>query len=273
MKTTLTIATALVLLLAGCQKPTEVQVTEEASVDVEDVLDPDASFERAGVDSTALLPREQQTYAGFFTVTAVRTDLPTETRRSVIARAVVENKRSIVEHNGRKMYMGRLLGFVRINNLLMIPRERLLGNVSAGFEYVRELSSFVPGQVFQFSADSVGLASIEAPDVITADAPTTGQTVQRERDLSLQWRGTGKVEILVSSFTPPSRVVPLLRLRPKVNTGRAVVPRRVLRALPRGVYVFTFVLTRRDERPLPGRFGGTMLVQASSVHNVMVEVR
>ena len=273
MKTTWAIATALVLLLAGCQKPTEVEITEETALDVEDVLDPDSSFNRASLDSTALLPREQQTYGGFFTVTAVRTDVPNETRQRVIARAVIEDKGRVVVHNGRKMFWGFLLERMRLNNMPMRVLPRFLGNISAGFEYVLDLSSFVPGQQFVFSADSVGAIGIEAPDVVTVQAPVAGQIVRRESDLALQWSGRGNVQIIISRFVLSDRIVPMLRIRPRVNAGRAALPRRILRALPPGTYFFTFVLARRDERQLPGRFGGTLLVQASSVHNVMVDVR
>jgi hypothetical protein len=278
MKTATAIAASILLLLVGCQKPTEVQLTgDEEQLELDTVNDPDGSFERAAVDSTALLPREQQDYAGFVTLTAIRTDIGNVSRTTVVARVVVEDKRRSVIFNGRRMFIAYRLGFVRVDGALMLPRERSLGGqVSAGVEYVRELSSYEPGRPYTFSADSIGSLALTASDVVTVEAPVTGTAVPRNQDLPLRWNGRGDLKIIVSALRVDSgqfRTTPLLVFRPRRNEGRALIPKRILNGLPRGAYVFTFVVANRDERPLPGRFAGLMLLQASSIHNIVVELR
>ncbi len=278
MKTAIAIAASVVLLLVGCQKPTEVQLTgDETQIDLETVNDPDGSFDRAAVDSTALLPREQQDYAGFVTLTSIRTDIGNLSRTTVVGRVVIEDKRRPVTFNGRRMFIGYRLGLVRIDGAFMIPRERLVGGmVSAGFEYVREVPTYEPGRTYTFSADSIGSVSLTASDVVTVEAPVSGTAVLRDRDLPLRWRGRGHLKIIVSALRVENgqfHTTPLLAFSPRKNEGRALVSRRILNGLPRGAYVFTFAITNREERPLPGRYGGLVLLQASSLHNIVVELR
>jgi len=277
MKTAVPIVAAFVLLTAGCQKPTEVQLTsDEPALDLETVSEPDGSFERAAVDSTALLPRDQQNYSGFVTLTSIRTDVGGTTRRTVIARVVVEDKRRIVTFNGRRMFVAYRLGLVRVNGSFLLQRERLLGTVSAGFEYVRELPEYEPGRTYTFSMDSIGSATLTAPDLVTVLSPVSGTVVLRNSDLPLRWLGRGNLQIVISSLSLSGaqiRTTPLLTFRPKRNEGRALVPKRILNGLPSGKYVLTFIIANREDRPLPGRFGGLLLLQASSIHNIVVELR
>ncbi len=278
MKTAMTITAAFAVLLTGCQKPTEVQLTEDTTqLELETVTDPDGSFERAAVDSTALLPRDQQNYAGFVTLTAVRTDVGNTTRKTVVARVVVEDKKRFVTFNGRRMFVAYRLGLVRIDGAFLFPQERWIGTVSAGFEYVRELQSYEPGRTYAFSADSVGALALTASDVVTVHTPASGTVVLRDRDLPLQWTGRGHLKVIISALRVDGggqfRTTPLLAFSPRKNEGRALVPKRILNGLPRGAYVLTFVIANRDVRPLPGRFSGMVLLQASSIHNIVVELR
>lgn len=279
MKTAIPIAVAVVVLLSGCQKPTEVQLTDDAAAfDLEAVNDPDRSFDRAAVDSTALLPRDQQTYAGFVTLTSIRTDVGNVTRRTVVARVVVEDKRRFVTFNGRRMFVAHRLGLVRIDGTILFPKERLVGGVlSAGFEYVRELQSYEPGRTYALSADSIGSLALTASDVVTVESPVSGSIVLRDRDLPLRWSGRGRLSMIISALSVDGgqqfHTTPLLTFSPKKSEGRALVPRRILNGLPRGAYVLTFVIANRENRPLPVRFGGMVLLQASSIHNIVVELR
>lgn len=276
MKSSIIIATAFVLILAGCQKPTEVHVVDEPIFDVEEAIDPDTSFERAGVDSTALLPSEQQRNTGFVTLTYVHTDVAGFSRSGAVARVLVEEKKGVLEVNGRRMFKSRRLGLVRLDGLLLLPRERFLGGMMGGPEYLREVTDYEPGRSYTFSADSLGSIVVRAPEVVDVETPLSGSVVRRDSDLLLRWRGRGDLMIIISSATlRPTNLIatPLLRLRLRRNDGYLMLPKRVLNSLPPGLYLFTFVIVNREERLLPVRFGGKMLVQASSLHNILVDVR
>jgi len=276
VKSSITIATAFVLILAGCQKPTEVQLIDEPMFDLEEAIDPDTSFERAAVDTTALLPSEQQRYTGFVTLTYARTDVVGFSRSRVVARVVVEDKGRVLEFNGRRMFKSRQLGLVRLNGFLLLPRERFFGGMMGGPEYLREITDYEPGRSYTFSADSLGSVVLRAPEVVEVKAPTSGSVVRRDHDLLMHWRGRGDLMIIISSATlRPTNLMttPLLRLRLRQNNGHVMLPKRVINGLPPGLYLFTFVISNREERPLSTRFGGKMLVQASSLHNILVDVR
>jgi hypothetical protein len=119
---------------------------------------------------------------------------------------------------------------------------------------------------------------IQAPDELVVESPRGGTVVSRERDLELVWGGRrGVLRIFVSAHDPlTGKAKPLLELRSRTNTGRALLPAKLLRKLPRlhRHYVFTFVLANREEMVLPRPAGGRrVLVQAASVVSTYVELR
>jgi hypothetical protein len=71
------------------------------------------------------------------------------------------------------------------------------------------------------------------------------------------------------------RVKPLVELRAKANTGRAVIPGKLLRELPGYRYVvFTFILGNRKETTIvQPQFAGTIVAQAASIYNSYVQLQ
>ena len=282
MKKEILLTALFALIIAGCQKPTEVQLVNESVFDVENVEEPDPTIERTAVDSTALLPKEQQKFAGFIELVSVRTDKGLGVESNIGARVVFESRvRSVVDPTtGRKKYYGFPLDTVRVNDKLMFARERIARNPASGFEYVRELPTYEPLRRYNFVAisthnDSVGAfaVSVEAPENLAVQSPVGGQRILQNKDLELRWSGKGNLSFIISTVQIQNnqiRIIPILNVRAKRNEGHAVLPRKVLELLPKGIYVFTFVLSNRDERATVGNFRGKVLVQASSIHNVVV---
>ena len=83
------------------------------------------------------------------------------------------------------------------------------------------------------------------------------------------------MQIIISIFEPMARrSIPILELRPRMNTGKALLPASVLRQFPRTpFYVFTFILSNRKEIGFIQAQTGKVLVQAAAVHNSYIELR
>jgi hypothetical protein len=118
---------------------------------------------------------------------------------------------------------------------------------------------------------------IRTPDQLVVESPRGGTVVSRQADLELRWRGAqGSLSIIVSAYdTSTRKAKPLLELRPRDNTGRAVVPAKFLRELRplHRYFVFTFVLANRDQMDLPIPRAPRVLLQAASVYSTYIELR
>ena len=279
------LSAVLVLLLAGCQKPTEVQVTDETAVEIEEVTETDPTANRVAVDSTALLPKDQERFPGLIALTSVRSDYGQGTVETIVyARVALENRALwFTDPFGRKRFFGNLLGVVRINGELMFPIPRIVQNDTAGYEYVRGNVPFTPRGQYRFTATgSVGNGnvggfdvSVNAPDNLVIQSPTGGTQVRQGNDLEIRWKtqsnNIGLIVGAVRVVNGQPRSVPIFTIRPKHNTGRAILDKKILDALPRGEYVFTFVAANRSEHVFP-RYPGRVLAQATSIHNVLVKL-
>ena len=270
-------AALFALASAGCQKPTEVQlVNDQPVLDVEVVDEPDTTIDRAAVDTTALLPRDQQKYNGFVMLSAIKSDWGDGIRSIVLAKVVVENRNQPIIFNRRKIFYGLPLGTVNVNGDVMVPRIRRIGNLSAGFEYLREISNHAPRKMYRFVLDSLNATSfaIQAPENLTVQVPLGGARVARNRNLDLRWTGQGDLFMIISalraSIAGEMQSVPLLRVHAKKNTGSAVLRKEFLSQLPPGAYTLTFVLANREELNTAGRLPAKVLVQASSIYNVVI---
>jgi hypothetical protein len=170
---------------------------------------------------------------------------------------------------------------VQLNGVPMIERlHRLPGIdpvVHAGFEYVTgPLFEYVPGLEYTWSGDSVGSPglSIEAPEIISVQKPAGGSVIGVDNPLVLEWVSEGEIIIIVSRIVREGVSTPMLSLRPLRN-GYAVVPAKVLGLLPRNqTYILTFIRANREEITVQRQvLRGTLLLQAASVHNTVIQLR
>jgi hypothetical protein len=238
--------------------------------------------ERVAIDSTAVLPSDEDTFAGFLLVNKVTYDLGPRIDSFAVSRVFFADRFRPVRRNQRTIgYHGFNLGPILLNNspMVRIPhiiRMRLPAvDTVAGFEYIKDLTTtYQPGQVYTWAADSINAtgASILSPRELEVLAPAGGALLQRERNLELLWRGEGHLSIIVSAYDPVlQRTRGLLILRPRVNTGRATIDARILSLIPPGRhFVFSFVLTTRRVEEVVRPYRGQVLLQASEVHNVFV---
>lgn len=292
MRLPVVMLTVFLISLGGCQEPSAVQLLPDSNeLEVTAISLADTNYAAGQVDSLAVLPGDQLRFAGQITINKVTYDGPGAFRTHARARVLFEDRNREVRHQFRRFgYYGIDLGTVTLDGSPMarVPHRvlirRLLADsiVTAGVEYVADLSGeYLPNTIFTWSAPapdpiSPFTAAIRTPDALTVQSPAGGSIISRNRDLPLRWTGRGNLAIIISAYDPSTqRVRPFLHLRPRMNTGGALLKARILALLPhdRRFWVFTFVLANRDASLVLEGFQGGVLVQAASVYNSYVELR
>lgn len=296
MKTFSIIALLLALLVAGCQHPNEVEVPqdkEDPQLEVTSLAMVDTTVYQAAIDSLAVMPADQDRFAGLLLVNSVKFDGGARwgVQSAAYSAVLVTDRSRPLQAHGRVFgyyglrLMSGLLDPLRINGLAMLEiahRVRVgLQQFSFGHQYVRDVSSiYQPDMQFTWSAtpDSLGPVevSVRSPADLVVASPVGGSIISRNRDLKLQWTGQGEMTIILSAYNPLAKKArPLLRMRPLANKGRARVSSAILRALPADYfYVFTFIVANRNESTVSrGSALIPVLAQAASVHNIYVEIQ
>ncbi len=285
-----------ILLLAGCQHPNPIEVvpdTEEPQLEVTSLAMVDTSVYQTSIDSSAVTPSDQSTYAGLLLINKVKFDggarwgvystasssvLITDRSRPLEARG------KIFGYYGVRL-MPNLLPPVRINGDRMREKTHWVRvgplPIDWGYEYVRNVDTlYQPDMPFTWSAtpDSLGTVevSIQSPANLTVSAPTGGSIISRSQDLKLEWTGQGDLVIVLSAYNPlTKKAKPLMKLHPLANKGHAKVSAAILQALPADRYfVFTFIVANKKAVQID-RNGASVLAlaQAASVHNIYVELQ
>jgi hypothetical protein len=280
MMKSLLVVVLFALAMFGCQKPNEIELTDD-SLEIESITDTDPSLTRPSIDSTGVLPKDDDRFAGQISLNFVKNHSVRGIESVVMSKMVFEDRAQPVIVDGkRRGFKGLQLGIVRVNDELMVERERRIVNVSGGVEYVRQLPAFQPRRSYTWKALSVIArdsfsVSIDAPENLQVLSPLGGTRISRERELEMSWTGAGDIFIIISTANRDSLgrliVKPVFSARVMKNTGRATLSKKFLKALPQAeAHVFTFVLANRAEKVNLGRFGGKVLVQASSIYNSYV---
>lgn len=293
MKKTGLFAVVALVALMGCQQPADVELKPDSEVSPLEVLPvkiPDTLVTHRSIDTAAVLPYDQMHFYGAYLVHSVTLDGGPSNRTSFAYSSVLVSD-SVIRFFSRDVgFYGIDLGVVTLNGSLMVEaphRIRLHRSVLAdtvlvrGVEYLADLSqTYTPNHLYTWVSTSLQFGraevSVTSPDDVRVLSPAGGSIIFRDRDLPLQWTGAnGRLTIILSAYDRFSkRTFPLLELRPRVNTGRAMVPATLLRQLPlKGTFVFTFILSNRKEFTGTQSKGGRLLVQAASVYNSYIELR
>jgi hypothetical protein len=281
------------LMVGGCQQPTDVKLLSEPNatdLEIIPVAKPDTLIASTPVDSAAILPSEQVAYYGQFLLHSIRLDAgPGKVDSFASSRVILAD--SLVRFLVRAVGVyGIDLGPVLLNGvpLLRIPHRITLVSATVrdtsligGVEYRGDITQSYRSNtqytwaapLSPFGALSIGIRS---PDALKVLSPTGGSIIPRNQDLLIRWTGgNGNLRIIVSTFDPlTKRSVPVLEFRPRANTGSGLIPASLLRQFPRGpFFVFTFILSNRQELTAIRGTVGNILVQAASVSNSYIELR
>jgi hypothetical protein len=284
---------AIALFLAGCQQPADVELQTEvgvAELEVVPVVRPDTLIVTSAVDTTAILPADQISYVGQFAVNRVTLDAGAGKVDSFAYSRVLVSDSTVWYFLRRVGINGVDLGTVLLNGTPMVKIAHQISVVSLiardtvltrGVEYRADLSrTYQPLIPYTWSAPtaSTGALSVRilAPGSLEVLSPAGGGIYSRDNDMLLRWNGSGgKLEIIVSIVEPlRKKSIPILELRPRVNTGKALLRASVLAQFPRtSFYVFTFVLSNRTEMVSVQAQTGKVLVQAAEIYNSYIELR
>jgi len=280
----------------GCTQPADVELSRdgyETDLEVRAVEVPDTNLILPEVDSTGVLADVFLTVKGVMLISDVTHEAGDQIVNTSFALVFVSDS-TVRDMAGRMIgYSGIDLGTVSLNGQPMVRlahrvvlRRLLLPDTALvrGYEYLANLTGlYRPGELYTWSFSSPGFGSrsesILAPTRVQVQSPPViGQgVVERTKDLELLWRGgQGTMSIIISTFDPATRKTrPLLELRSRANSGRALLPAKILQQLPRFQrhFIFTFVLANRREFGPTLNTSARVLVQAASIVNRYVELR
>lgn len=263
----------------------------------------------ASVDTSGVLQTEEQSFPATLLVNGVKTDFGSYRSTFSYSRVLLNDKRRpITQQSDQQLaqssqgqakvigYLGLDVGNAKVNSVDLPKTFRPLRTWSsvspgqnAGKTYTLvdqenvPISNFTyaPGQRYRFAADGKNLVSsfsreIVSPDEITVLEPRAGSILFRNEDLHMRWDGKrgGELRLLISSFDAKSNspVKPLLQLSIEEGSNSIVIPAKVLksvRANSDGRYLFSFISSNRVTTTVPG-YDGDVLVQAASIHNVLL---
>jgi hypothetical protein len=290
MKKAITTVALFALTILGCEKPSPVQVEEDALVlepSTLQALDPDLDYK--AVDSSGVLPGDQQLYPGYFLINNVKFNAGSGERGFAYSSVFLGDRGRPVQIGTRIFgYFGVAVRTLLLNGAPMLPiphivRTRILSTqmdtVHAGVEYIRDISStYLPNTtytwgIFPFFFDSVSV-SINTPDDLAILSPAGGAIYGRDQDFTLRWRGKGNLIVLLSKANlSTGETRPLLSFRPRRDQDYAIIRAKLLRSLSPGAYALTFILANRQEIPTDRIHPGKILVQAASVYTTYFGLR
>jgi hypothetical protein len=262
----------------------------------------------ASVDTSGVLQTEEQAYPATLLVNGVKTDFGSYRSTFSYSRILLNDKRrpitqgpELASQNNQEPakvigYLGLDVGNAKVNSV-EIPKtfrplrtwSSVLPGQNAGKAYTLVDQDNVPipnftyaaGQRYRFVADGKNAVSsftkeIESPDEVTVLEPKAGSILFRNEDIHLRWDGKRgeQLRLLISSFDAKSNVPvkPLLQLSIVEGSGSIIIPAKVLRAVSAtsdGRYLFSFISSNRVTTTVPG-YDGNVLVQAASIHNVLL---
>jgi hypothetical protein len=297
MKKLMFIAATVLGLAGGCQKldPVIVDPGEPTGSELEltTLGLPDTNLTITSIDTSGVFPSDVIRFSGFLLLNTVKYDAgPVGIRSEAFSSVYFADRSRPLLVNGKTVgffgleLMSNLLQPLTINSLSMLRvpyRLRFPGAVrdtSFGFAYVRDLTgAHQPNMLYTWRVPSpmnidAFSAQVITPDNVQVLAPLGGSVLPRNREMILRWTGKGDLDIIISVVNPLTKKTrPVMKLRPRVNIGKAVVDARILSLLPRERYfAFTFIIANRYERMVVGKFPGTILVQAASVYNSYIEI-
>ena len=292
----LTIALFAALALWGCTQPADVELGRdgyETDLEVRAVVVPDSNLCVPDVDSTGVLPEEFLAVNGVMLINDITHEHGDQIAITSYAMVFVADS-MVRDVTGMRIgFSGSDLGTMSLNGqpMVRLPHRVILRRVLRpdtviyrGWEYFANLTGqYTPGETYSWSFSSPGFGSrtesIVAPARVQVQSPPViGQgVIERTRDLELLWRGgQGAMSIVISKYDPVTKKArPLLELRSRANSGRALLPAKILKELPRfqRYFIFTFVLANRREFRYGANSSGRTLVQAASIVNRYVELR
>lgn len=286
-----------VVLVAACRQPgpVELQDIDQQNRDLE-VLSPEgfssSNFEPN--DSSGPHPAVPRNVYGRLLVEGMVVDGPQGRREISIAHAIFFDKSSPIVIDGdtiafRSQDAGEMT--VSMHRLSKQPKwfhhTRLSRDTVLGVEYMLMGGGGYGGRRFQYEGNNVyewraqgttlfpafTLSVTSAPEVVLTQPATLFQANVNEH-LVMRWTGGGNsMKIIISSIERRLRPKPIFSAKIRQNKHGAVIPKKILQALPRDQQSFlvTIASETNEIRSIPN-LPDPVLLQTSSSHSVMIRV-
>ena len=263
----------------------------------------------ASVDTSGVLQTEEQAYPATLLVSGVKTDFGTYRSTFSYSRILLNDPKHPITKTDQQDsqsnqgaakvigYLGLDVGNAKVNTVDLPKTFRPFRTWSsvqpdkfAGRTYtlVDEDNAPAPsftyaaGQQYRFVADGKNAIpsftkEIASPDEITVVEPKAGSILFRSEDLHLRWEGKRgeQLRLLISSFDAKSNVPvkPLLQISIQEGSNSIVIPAKVLQSVQAnadGRYLLSFISSNRITTTISPEYDGKVLVQAASIHNVLL---
>ncbi len=300
-----TILIVATLWIVGCQEKLPVELASEqraAALEVKVLPAIDSTLiVDASVDTSGVLQTEEQAYPATLLVNGVKTDFGSYRSTFSYSRILLNDpNHPITDSVGKGVkvigYLGLDIGNAKVNTVDLPKTDRPLRTglsfspqFTAGKTYTLVDQdnipipnfTYTPGQRYQFVADGKKAVptfarEIDSPDEITLLEPKAGSIHFRTEDLQLRWDGKRgqNLRLLISSFDARSNVPvkPLLQVGIQEGSNSVIIPAKVMqsvRANNEGRYLISFISSNKVTTTVPG-YSGNVLVQAASIHNVLL---
>lgn len=266
---------------------------------------------RTSVDVTGLLKRDEQQYPGTILVTGVKSDLEDGRSALAYARILLKDKSDSIEAKGawgtyvdfRHIDVGTAKldqtefditqVITQIQSLLHVAPVPVgvvhkLGNDGTQparpmhylphHQYAISAQGKRYGRVNQLYLEPFNL-TLESPEEISIVGLPPKSIIFRDEDFVLRWNGqqSGMVQVIFSSYdeTRGRAHAPLMGFNAYPREGVLRLPSKVLGLIPEtanGKYILSLISANRSELMLAG-YADRVLVQAASIHNVVVKLR
>ena len=290
----------LVIVLAGCEKNSPVELTEDGSgssteVAVEKTFTVQEPIDPEGQNSTSFFIPAAADVDGQLTIAGSAYDDFQSHKEISTARAILLDKSSPITVRDNMDTLGYRtldMGTVMIDNIPLqsvvarLADPRLVPFDTIGLRYALLNKDGLGGRGFEYTGTHAyqwsvsgvpGLppfeAAITSPAAIYVTAPTASDVIPIGRSLTIRWMGGGgAITILICSAGISPH--PLLQLKVRRNTGSVTIPRKLLQLLPVSQSRFLFSVTSENKETIRVTgYTGTIAVRAITSHTILFNVR
>jgi len=259
------------------------------------------------LDLTGLIQQDDENYPGTVLVTGVKSDVGGARTQLAYARILLRDIKDSLQVKGSfGSYTGYGYRYLEVGEaklddtkfdvaewIIQIKTLTLLPiTVKAGYFYklgydglqVSKPITYFANHEYVVSADGKGpikafALSINSPDEVTLLNPRSQGLVFRDEDLVIRWAGRpgDSVRVIISMYdeTRGRALKPLMVLTASPRSNSLVFPSKLLKLIPTnagGRYMMTFVSANRKIATVNG-YPDKILVQAASIHNILISLR
>ncbi|MFH0990171.1 MAG: hypothetical protein V1799_09170 [bacterium] len=296
------------LWLVGCQEQMPVELTldnPDQVLQASQIVEIDSlAILDSSIDTTGVLYNEEKEYGALLLVNGVKSDLSTGRETFSFSRIFMNwrnrpivNEGKVKDYNGMPMDIAQLRRGEDTFNLPAVTRPyrtvhfSLPLPISSGRTYDSighdkigaQKKIYNPQGHYSFLAkgrySTVTISEeIDAPSDITVTEPQSNSVIVKKENLTVRWSGAigESFQVVMSIFSPTNHLVvkPVMKIQVQSGSNSITIPSKALQALeqsPNNRYMLSFISSNRKvKRIVDGGLEEKVLIQASSIHNIIL---